>query len=115
MVYIKNHLLRSSIQDMILFEVFYYIKPSILHLQPFGRECFSHIAKEQCLSGSKLMPQAEEGIYLAYTDTSCIYKVHIPACNHTFIISTLDIKFKDTAAQSLSTTTFQPQIDVNLG
>ena len=43
------------------------------------------------------MPRAEEGIFLGYTDTSSIYKVHIPAHSHTFMVSTLDVKFKDTS------------------
>ena len=46
------------------------------------------------------MLRSEEGISLGYTDTPYIYKVHIQAHNHTFIISVLDIKFEDTTAQS---------------
>ena len=44
------------------------------------------------------MPRAEEGIFVGYTDTSSIYKVHIPACSHTFIVSALDVKFEDASA-----------------
>ena len=85
---------------MILFEAFHYKKPSISHLQPFGRKCFIYIPKEQDLPGSKLMPQAEEGIFLGYTNTLCIYKVHILAHSHTFIVSTLDAKFEFVTADS---------------
>ena len=41
------------------------------------------------------MPRVEEGIFLGYTDTSCNYKVHILACNHTFIVFALNVKFAD--------------------
>ena len=54
-VYTKNRLLYSSLQDMTLFEAFHYKKPSISHLQPFGRKCFVHIPEERHLPRSKLM------------------------------------------------------------
>src|SRR5258706_4883350 len=82
------------------FEAFYCKKPSISHLQPFGRKCFIHIPKERRLPGSKLIPQAEEGIFLGYTDTPSIYKVHILARSHTFIVSALDVKFESITADS---------------
>ena len=85
---------------MTLFEAFHRKKPSISHLQPFGRKCFIHIPKERHLPRSKLMPQAEKGIFVGYTDTSSIYKVHIPTRSHTFIVSTLDVKFKDASAMA---------------
>src|SRR5258706_11290722 len=85
---------------MTLFEVFHRKKPSISHLQPFGRKCFIHIPEERRLPGSKLLPQAEEGIFLGYTDTSSIYKVHILAHSHTFIVSTFDVKFESITADS---------------
>src|SRR5258706_3083355 len=88
---------------MTLFEVFHRKKPSISHLQPFGRKCFIHIPEERRLPGSKLMPQAEEGIFLGYTDTPSIYKVHILARSHTFIMSALDVKFESITADSRST------------
>src|SRR5258706_10420387 len=76
------------------FEAFHRKKPSISHLQLFGRKCFIHIPEERRLPGSKLMPRAEEGIFLGYTDTPSIYKVHILARSHTFIMSALDVKFE---------------------
>ena len=90
----------SSIQDIIPFEAFHHKKSSISHLQPFGRKCFIHIPKKQHLSGSKLMPRAEEEIFLGYTNTPCIYKVHILACNYTFFVPTLNIKFESITAGS---------------
>ena len=46
------------------------------------------------------MPQAEKGIFVGYTDTPSIYKVHIPARSHTFIIFALDVKFESMIAYS---------------
>src|SRR5258707_1156289 len=73
------------------FEAFHRKKPSISHLQLFGRKCFIHIPEERRLPGSKLMPRAEEGIFLGYTDTPSIYKAHILARSHTFIVSEIDV------------------------
>src|SRR5258705_710783 len=89
------------------FEAFHRKKPSISHLQPFGRKCFIHIPEERCLPGSKLILRAEEGIFLGYTDTPSIYKVHILARSHTFIVSALDVKF-----ESVTTTEATPAIPV---
>src|SRR5258706_1180837 len=86
------------------FEAFHRKKPSISHLQPFGRKCFIHIPEERHLPRSKLLPRAEEGIFLGYTDTPSIYKVHILARSHTFILSALDVKFESVTADSHSTT-----------
>ena len=83
---------------MTIFEVFHHKRPSISHLQLFGRKYFVHIPEEQRLPGSKLILRAEEGIFLGYTDTPCIYKVYIPARSYTFAVSTHDIKFEDTVA-----------------
>src|SRR5258705_9729911 len=87
------------------FEVFHRKKPSISHLQPFGRKCFIHIPEEQRLPRSKLLPRAEEGIFLGYTDTPSIYKVHILARSHTFIVSALDVKFESVTTDSEITPT----------
>src|SRR5258706_3314807 len=85
---------------MTLFEAFHHKKPSISHLQPFGRKCFIHMPEERHLPGSKLMPRAEEGIFLGYTNTPSIYKVHILARSHTFIMSVLNVKFESVTADS---------------
>src|SRR5258706_9219532 len=104
-VYTKNRLPHSSLQNMTLFEAFHRKKPSISHLQLFGRKCFIHIPEERRLPGSKLMPRAEEGIFLGYTDTPSIYKVHILAPYHTFSVSALDVKFESVTADSEVTPT----------
>ena len=99
---------------MTLFEAFHRKKPSISHLQPFGRKWFVHILKERRLSRSKLMLRAQEGIFLGYTDTPYIYKVHISACSHTFTVFALDVKFEDTAIQSLSTADSHLGVEVTM-
>ena len=108
--YTKNRLPHSSLQDMTPFEAFHREKPSISHLQPFGRKCFIYIPEERRLPGSKLMLRAEEGIFVGYTDTSSIYKVHIPARSHTFIVSAIDVKFVTSAEVTTSEVTM---LDVN--
>src|SRR5258705_7286295 len=45
-VYTKNRLPHSLLQDMTPFEAFHRKKPSISHLQPFGRKCFIHIPEQ---------------------------------------------------------------------
>src|SRR5258705_4396983 len=90
------------------FEAFHRKNPSISHLPPFGRTCFIHIPEERHLPGSKLMPRAEEGIFLGYTDTPSIYKAHILARSHTFIVSALDVKFESVTADSHSITEVTP-------
>jgi len=42
-VYIKNRQPHSALKDLTPYEAFYGIKPSIQHLQPFGRECYIHV------------------------------------------------------------------------
>ena len=113
-VYMKNRLPHSSLQDTIPFEAFHRKKPSISHLQPFGRKCFIHIPKERHLPESKLMPRADEGILVGYTDTLRIYKVHIPTHSHTFIVLALNITFEDTSATSEVTTSEVTTSDVTM-
>ena len=54
------------------------------------------------------MPRAEDGIFVGDTDTPSIYKVHIPACSHIFIMSTLDVKFESMTADSC------PEVEVTM-
>jgi transposase InsO family protein len=41
--YIKNRQPHSALKDLTPYEAFYGSKPSIQHLQPFGRECYIHV------------------------------------------------------------------------
>ena len=60
------------------------------------------------------MPRAEEGVFVGYTDTSSIYKVHIPARSHTFIVFALDVKFEDASATSEVTSVEITTLDVTM-
>ena len=92
-VYIKNCLPHSAVKDKTPYKAFYGVKPTISHLQPFGRTCYVHILKERRPPRSKLNPCVEKGLFFGYTDTPLIYKVHIPARQHTCTISALNMKF----------------------
>jgi len=42
-VNIKNRQPHLALHDLTPYEAFYCTKPSIQHLQPFGRECYIHV------------------------------------------------------------------------
>jgi len=42
-VYIKNRQPHLVLKDLTPYEAIYGSKPSIHHLQPFGRECYIHV------------------------------------------------------------------------
>ena len=44
-VYVKNRQTHSAVKGQTPYEAYYGTKPSIDHLQPFGRECYVHIPK----------------------------------------------------------------------
>ena len=69
----------SAVKGMTPYEAFYGKKPTISHLQPFGKACYVHIPEDRRPSGSKLLPRAEKGVFFGYTDSSSIYKIHILA------------------------------------
>ena len=54
-------------------------KPTIKHLQPFGRACFVHIPEESWPPGSKLLARSIEGRFCGYTESTKIYRVWIPS------------------------------------
>ena len=55
-------------------------KPSISHLQPFGRKCYVHISEEERVGKSKLLPRAEEGHVVGYNKaTNKIYRIYFPS------------------------------------
>ena len=66
-VYIKNRLPHSALpKQQTPCEALEGDKPSIKHLQPFGRKCYVHIPEEAQPSGRKLLPRAIEGRFLGY-------------------------------------------------
>ena len=92
-VYTKNRLPHQAFENKKTpYEVLHAEKPSIKHLQPFGRECYVHIAKEQRPAGTKLLPRAYEGKFVGYKEaTDKIYRIYIPSKRR--IIETRQVTF----------------------
>ena len=90
-VYIKNRLPHSALPQT-PYEALKGEKPSIKHLQPFGRKCYMHIPEEARPSGSKLLPQAIEGKFLGYEKSNKIYRIWNPAKPNQVLISR-DVRF----------------------
>jgi len=62
-VYIKNRQPHSALKDLTPFEALYGTKPSIQHLQPFGKECYIHVLYQKRTDGKKLSPRAQSAIF----------------------------------------------------
>ena len=92
-VYIKNRLPHSTLpNNQTPYEALKGEKPSIKHLQPFGRKCYVHIPKEARPSGSKLQPRAIEGKFLGYEKSDKIYRIWNPAKPNQVLVSR-DVRF----------------------
>jgi transposase InsO family protein len=94
-VYLKNRLSHSAIQDQTPYEAFRGEKPSIQHLQPFGRTCYVHIPVETRPPASTLLPRAEKGIFVGYTDSVHLFRVFVPS--RKIIRVSRDVRFSPTA------------------
>ncbi|KAI0992827.1 hypothetical protein K3495_g15357 [Podosphaera aphanis] len=77
-IYTKNRIAHGSVNGQTPYEAFHGTKPSISHLQPFGRECYVHIPMAKQPSGSKLLPKAEKGIFVGYTKVDHHYRIFAP-------------------------------------
>ena len=84
-VYIKNCQPHSALKDRTLYEAFYGSKPSIQHLQPFGRECYIHVPYQKRKDGKKLSPRAQRVIFTGYTNTINHYRVFLPDRKKTIV------------------------------
>jgi hypothetical protein len=100
-VYIKNRLYHRALGKT-PYEALLNRKPSIKHLQPFGKKCFIHIAKEARKPGTKLLPRAKEGILVGYTSSDKIYRVHVPSENRVF--TSRQLEWDDTPTRTESET-----------
>jgi len=79
-VYVKNWLPYSRLPDrMTPYQALHRKKPSIKHLQPFGRRCYVYIPEEIWPSGSKLFARSVEGIFVGCTKSNQIYRIWIPS------------------------------------
>ena len=90
-VYLKNRLPHKAITKGTPYEALHNEKPSISHLQPFGRKCFVHIPEERRPPGTKLLPRAVEGKFIGYTRSTRIFRIYIPKEHR--ITETRQVKF----------------------
>ncbi|KAH0605313.1 uncharacterized protein H6S33_004535 [Morchella sextelata] len=90
-VYHKNRLPHSTLKAKTPFEALKGTKPSIQHLQPFGKKCYVHIPENSRPAGSKLAPRAYEGIIVGYSDSSKIYRIWIGTQHR--VIESRDVTF----------------------
>jgi len=84
-VYIKNRQPHSALKDLTPYEAFYGTKPSIQHLQPFGRECYIHVPYQKRTDGKKLSPRAQRAILTGYTNVPHHYRVFLPDTKKTIV------------------------------
>ena len=84
-VYVKNRQPHAAVKGQTPYEAFYGSKPTIHHLQPFGRECYIHIPKDKRPPGSKLSPRAQRGLFVGYTNVNHHYRVFIPQDKRTAV------------------------------
>jgi len=84
-VYIKNRQPHSALKDLTPCEAFYGTKPSIQHIQPFGRECYVHEPYQKRTDGKKLSPRAQRAIFTGYTNVPHHYRVFLPDTKKTIV------------------------------
>src|SRR5438874_13360185 len=91
--YVKNRLPHQGLErGTTPYEAFHGTKPSIEHLQPFGRKCYAHVLPEQQKAGSKLLPRARLGHFVGYnSETTKIYHIYIPSEHK--VVETRQVKF----------------------
>jgi transposase InsO family protein len=77
-VYLRNRLPHRRIK-MTPHEIYIGNKPSIKHLQPWGRECYIHIPEETRSPGTKLSYRGLQGKIVGYTRSQHIYRIWIPS------------------------------------
>ncbi|KAI0994735.1 hypothetical protein K3495_g13446 [Podosphaera aphanis] len=108
-IYTKNRQAHSSVNRQTPYEAFHGQKPSIIHLQPFGRDCVVHIPLDKRPSGSKLLSRADKGIFVGYTDVDHQYRIFILDKRH--IVVSADVKFSPYARENnVANTTHTSQI-----
>jgi len=84
-IYIKNRQPHSALKDLTPYKAFYGTKPSIQHLQPFGRECYIHVPYQKQTDGKKLSPRAQRAIFTGYTNVPHQYRVFLPDTKKTIV------------------------------
>lgn len=84
-VYTRNRTPHRALGGRTPYEAFHGAKPSISHLQPFGRPCYIHIPESRRGAGSKLSPRAMKGLLVGYTNVERHYRIFIPEKNRTIV------------------------------
>jgi len=84
-VYIKNRQPHSALKDLTPSEALYGTKPSIQHLQPFGRECYIHVLYQKRMDGKKVSPRAQRAIFTGYTNVPHHYRLFLPDTQKTTV------------------------------
>jgi len=88
-VYIKNWQPHLALKDLTPYEAFYGTKPSIQHLQPFGRECYIHIPYQRQTDEKKLSPRAQRAIIPGSSNTHLHYRGLLPDTNKTIVAAAI--------------------------
>lgn len=110
-IYTKNRSVHGSVNGQTPYEAFHEKKPSILHLHPFGRECYVHVPMAKRPLGSKLLPRAEKGVFVGYTEVDHQYRVFVSERKK--IVISADVKFlpyRVDKSVSKTTSTLTPHV-----
>lgn len=91
-VYVKNRQSHHSLGGgETPFEALFGIKPSITHLQPFGRPCYVHVPKAKRLVHNKFQARAQNGLFVGYTKVNHHLRVFLPDLKRTVVSA--DVRF----------------------
>jgi hypothetical protein len=71
--------------DLTPCEPFYCSKPSIQHVQPFGRECYIYAPYQKWKDGKKLSLRAQRAIFTRYNNTINHLRVFLPDTKKTIV------------------------------
>lgn len=74
-VSIQNQIRHRVLEGMTPEESFSKRKPEVRHMRIFGCIVYIHVPKDK---SDKLEPSGNKGIFVAYSESSKSYKIHIP-------------------------------------
>jgi len=84
-IYLIHHQPHLALKDLTPYEAFSSSKPSIQHLQRFGRECYIHVPYQKRKDGKNLSPRDQRAIFTGYTNTTNHYRVFLPNTKKTIV------------------------------
>jgi hypothetical protein len=76
-----------ALKGLTPYEAVYGSKPSIQHLQPFGRERYIHVPCQKRKDGKKLSLRAQRAIFTGYTNTINHDRVFLPDTKNTIVLA----------------------------